>query len=181
LSPEQAALARVVRSLEARGIPCMVTGSVASSHHGRPGMTHDVDVVVDPEPESLARLVEDLQASGFYVDGQVAREPLRRRRQFNAIGTESAQKVDLIVRKERLFSREELRRRQPAEIPGGIRVQLATAEDTILAKLEWAKKAGGSEKQLADVAGILDVRGEGLDRVYVERWARSACWSVGAG
>jgi hypothetical protein len=48
---------------------------------------------------------------------------------------------------------------------------VATAEDTILSKLEWAKKGGGSERQLTDVRGIVDVKGRDLDRAYIERWA----------
>jgi hypothetical protein len=46
---------------------------------------------------------------------------------------------------------------------------VATAEDTILAKLEWAK-LGGSDRQLDDVSGILDVRGNELDLAYIEHW-----------
>jgi hypothetical protein len=48
---------------------------------------------------------------------------------------------------------------------------MATAEDTILSKLEWAKKGGGSERQLDDVRGVVEVRGADLDRAYIERWA----------
>src|SRR5260370_41503532 len=81
-------------------------------------------------------------------------------------------KIDLIVRKDRPFSLEELRRRQTADLPGGTRVTLATPEDTILSKLEWAREGGGAETQLADVAGIVDVHGGALDRSYIERWAR---------
>lgn len=172
MTPDEEALARVVQSLNALGIPHMVTGSVASSHHGRPRMTHDVDVVIDPSAEAMGRLVDVLAASGFYVDAATARDALRQRRMFNAIHTPSAVKIDLIIRKDRPFSREELRRRQEAELPGGTRVSLATPEDTILSKLEWARKGGGSERQLGDVAGILDVHGETLDRVYIDRWAR---------
>jgi hypothetical protein len=47
----------------------------------------------------------------------------------------------------------------------------ALVEDTILSKLEWAKKAGRSEKQIEDAAGVLAVN-PGVDRAYVERWAR---------
>jgi hypothetical protein len=45
------------------------------------------------------------------------------------------------------------------------------AEDLIVAKLEWAK-AGQSERQIEDVAGILRVQSGELDLGYVERWIR---------
>jgi hypothetical protein len=76
--------------------------------------------------------------------------------------------VDAVIRKARAFSVEELRRSAPARILG-VDVKIATAEDTIIAKLEWAG-AGGSDRQLSDVAGILRVRGDDLDRAHIERW-----------
>lgn len=171
MSPEEAALVAVIRVLGESSIPYMVTGSVASSFHGHPRSTHDTDVVIDPTPEQLDRLVRGLADAGFYVDAERARDALRRRRQFNVIETDSASKIDLIIRKDRSFSREELGRRQPAELAAGVNVSLATPEDTILSKLEWAKKMGGSERQMEDAAGVLAVN-PGLDRAYVERWAR---------
>jgi hypothetical protein len=60
------------------------------------------------------------------------------------------------------------RRRQPADLlgtPGFV----PTAEDLILAKLEWAAESG-SDRQLSDAAGIVAIAGE-LDGSYVERWA----------
>lgn len=58
------------------------------------------------------------------------------------------------------------------ELTAGCTVALATPEDSILSKLEWARKSGGSEKQLSDAAGVLEVSGEGLDRAYIEKWFR---------
>jgi hypothetical protein len=89
---------------------------------------------------------------------------------FDAIDSQSRWKVDLIIRKARAFSIEELARREPVAI-FGIQTQLASAEDTILSKLEWAK-AGGSARQLDDVRRILRVRGATIDRAYIERWAQ---------
>lgn len=172
MTPEEAALGEVVRLLEALGVPYMVTGSVASSHHGRPRMTQDVDVVADPTPAALARLVDELASAGFYVDRATAQDALARRRQFNVIEPRSASKIDVIIRKERPFSHEELARRRSVQLGSGTRVWLASPEDTVVSKLEWARKAGGSEKQLGDVAGILAVQGEALDREYIERWVR---------
>ena len=71
---------RVARALDRLEIAYMVTGSVASSHHGRPRMTHDIDVVIDPEPRPLSDLVAALSSDGFYVDAKVAEDALRRRR-----------------------------------------------------------------------------------------------------
>ena len=160
-------LASIFERLERAGIPYMVTGSLASSYHGEPRATRDVDIVIDPEPEALAALVDDLQAAAFYVDRDVALDALAHRSQFNAIGPD-ASKVDFIIRRDRPFSREEFSRRQPAVLlgtPG----YLTTAEDLVLAKLEWAA-ASGSDRQLSDVAGILAIAGP-LDGAYIERWA----------
>ena len=172
MTPETEALARVVRFLDDLGIDYMLAGSMASSFHGRPRTTHDADIVIDPDPQQLDRLVAALAAAGFYVDGQRARDALRRRLQFNAIDTSSAFKLDLVIRKDRPFSREELRRRQWVDLEGAS-IALATAEDTILTKLEWARRAAGSQRQLADARGIVDVRGDELDSAYIERWAEA--------
>jgi hypothetical protein len=52
VSVEEEAVFGLVRRLEALGIPYMVAGSVASSHHGLPRATNDADIVVDPTPEA---------------------------------------------------------------------------------------------------------------------------------
>lgn len=46
---------------------------------------------------------------------------------------------------------------------------IASPEDTIVAKLEWAA-VSGSERQLTDVAAMLDIGGDSLDLAYVRRW-----------
>ena len=169
---EDEVLTRIVRILESLEIPYMVAGSFASSVHGRPRTTHDADIVIDPVPTALDQLVSRCVMAGFYVDAETAREALGRRRQFNVIETESAFKLDLIIRKDRPFSREEFARRRTVALSESMRVAIASPEDTILSKLEWAKKGGGSERQLSDVQGILDVQRGRLDLGYIERWAR---------
>jgi hypothetical protein len=72
--------------------------------------------------------------------------------------------LDLVIRKARPFSTEELRRRTITKILG-MDVPTATAKDTIIAKLEWAK-LGASDRQLEDVAGIRRARGPDLDVDY---------------
>jgi len=46
---------------------------------------------------------------------------------------------------------------------------VASAEDVVIAKLQWSKLAQ-SQRQIEDVAGILRLRWEVLDRSYLERW-----------
>ena len=161
-------LATVIGILDRSDIPYMITGSLASSYHGEPRATRDADIVIAPEVAAIEPLVGGLLAAGFYVDRDVALAAMTAQTQFNAIGPD-AMKVDFMMRRDRPFSMEEFSRRQPADLlgtPGFV----ATAEDIILAKLEWAK-ATGSDRQLDDVAGILAIASE-LDLEYVERWAR---------
>ena len=164
-------LRRLLDELDAAAIPHMVTGSFASTYHGVPRSTQDLDIVVDPTPGNLDRLLAKLAPDDYYVDADVARDALRRRSQFNVIDLATGWKVDLIVRKARAFSVEEFRRREPAELFGA-KVFVATAEDMIIAKLEWAKLSD-SDRQLRDAAGIVSVRGPALDRGYIESWVDS--------
>lgn len=76
--------------------------------------------------------------------------------------------MERILRKERPCSRSEFERRERAEI-ADVSLFVATAEDTIVAKLEWAR-AGESERQLRDVAGSVAASGGRLDRNSLERW-----------
>jgi hypothetical protein len=88
---------------------------------------------------------------------------------FNAIDPESGWKADLILRKARAFSYEEFGRRTPTELLG-VQLHVATVGDVVLSKLEWAPR-GGSARQLDDVRMLLRVRGDEIDRAYVDRWA----------
>ena len=180
MTPEEAALATVVGVLEDLGVAYMVTGSVAASYHGRPRATHDTDIVIDPTAAQLAALVQRLSAAKFYVDSAAANAALRERRTFNAIETDHACKIDLIVRRDRAFSREEFARRQLVELSPGQTVSMVTPEDAVLSKLEWARRAGDSERQIADAAGVLAVN-PSLDYTYIDRWAEelavSDLWS----
>jgi hypothetical protein len=161
-------LQRLVDLLDTAGVPYMVAGSFASTYHGVPRTTHDIDLVVEPSFSSLKRLLALLPEDAYYVSQDAARDALRRRGQFNVIDLESGWKVDLIVRKEREFSRTEFERRARGQVQG-VEMFVASAEDTILTKLEWAK-ASESERQLRDVAGVIAVAGDHLDGEYVDRW-----------
>ncbi len=161
-------LARCVAAFEKLGVPYMLVGSFASSHHGAPRTTQDIDVVADPSLAMLDGFVAELAGPDLYLDAEVARDELLRRGQFNVIDAESGWKVDVIIAKRRPFSRAELQRRIRTAMLG-VELYVASAEDTLLAKLEWAK-LGESERQLRDVAGIVQLQGASLDHDYIESW-----------
>ncbi len=150
-------------------IPHMVVGSFASGFHGEFRATQDADLVIDPTSEQLNALLERVSGD-FYVSSGAAAEALARRGQFNLVHFESAWKIDLIIRKERPFSREEFARRQDG-ILGGRQAPVNSPEDVILAKLEWAKKSG-STRQVEDAAGVISAWGGALDWDYIDHWAR---------
>jgi len=158
----------LVSLLDAAGIPHMVAGSFASTFHGVARATQDLDLVIDPSSVALNSFLASLDPDTYYFDPDTARDALRRRSQFNVIDMTTAWKADLIICKDRPFSLEEFARRQPAELLG-TRTYVATAEDSIIAKLEWAKQSD-STRQLRDVAGIIAMRGDALDLEYIERW-----------
>jgi hypothetical protein len=89
---------------------------------------------------------------------------------FNVIDMKTGWKIDMIVRKSRAFSQEEFGRRRPLDLQG-VSLFVATAEDVILAKLEWSKLSQ-SQRQIEDAAGILSIHWHSLDRAYLEKWIR---------
>ena len=160
-------LAKVIEALDAAGIDHMVTGSFASTFHGEPRMTQDIDVVIDPDETSIVLFAEQFDPAIFYMNNASA--ATARREMFNIIDVTTGWKVDLIVRKDRPFSAEEFRRRIPVVI-GGVATCVASVEDTILSKLEWSHRSG-SERQMRDVIGMIQVQRQQLDVDYLERWA----------
>jgi len=159
----------VLSRLDRYEIQHMVTGSFASNMHGVPRTTYDADVVIDASRDSLDRFVQNL-GDEFYVNPETAAEAWINRRMFNVIHLESGFKVDLILKKARPFSQEEFSRRKKINVLGQS-LWFATAEDVILAKLEWYKQ-GESEKQFVDALNIAKVQGEALELPYLKQWAK---------
>ncbi len=163
------ALDLVLSKLDEFGIRYMITGSFASNMHGVPRATQDADIVIEAESKALDRFIQSL-GKDFYASSDAARDALSRRGIFNIIHLETGLKVDLIIRKTRLFSQTEFSRRQKAHFLGRER-WFATAEDIILAKLEWSK-IGTSERQFADALSVAKIRGKGLNQPYLRKWAK---------
>jgi len=149
------------------GIPYMITGSFASNIHGLPRATQDADVIIETDRKTLEGFLESLGPT-FYWSTEAAVDALAREQMFNVVHLETGFKVDFIIRKSRPFSKMEFSRRQYAFYLGANR-WFATAEDTILAKLEWSKLSS-SERQFNDALNVAKLQRNNLDRTYLEEW-----------
>ena len=152
-----------------------IGGSVASSLHGIPRTTLDVDVIVDMKPEQIDDFAAEL-AGEFYADAGLIRDAFARGRAANLIHLRTAWKFDLFPLKKDEYSRAEFDRRAFREVrPDGgeaIECAVASAEDTILRKLEWYRAGGqASERQWNDLCGVCRTVGKSLDVGYLQSWA----------
>lgn len=168
------AIAPVVAELERLKVSYYVGGSVASSSHGLPRSTLDVDLVADLLPKHVTPLVEALQGE-YYISRPAVSDAIARRSCFNVIHSATSFKVDIFPVKNRQYDRLALERtqRRPLDKDDSSRqFYFASPEDVILSKLEWYRLGDEvSETQWGDVLGVLRVQTDALDRAYLEKWA----------
>ena len=82
-------LRRLAHALDEAGVPFMFTGSLASTFHGTPRATQDVDVVVALALANLRRLLLEFPDDACYVSEAAARDALRQAGQFNVMDLET--------------------------------------------------------------------------------------------
>ena len=152
------------------GIPHLVGGSVASTLHGEPRSTFDVDFSAHVRLEDVEKLCAALD-DDFWVDRELVRDAVARGRHFNVIHRKPPLKVDVFVRPRSGHFALEITRAMEREPVMGLR--LATAEDTLLRKLWWYRLGGEqSDRQWRDVSGLVKLRGsQGLDVAYMRQYA----------
>ncbi len=167
--PQQELLKKVIQILNQAKIQYMVTGSIASSLYGEPRSTHDIDIVVDIHKTDVRELVTAFPPSDFYLDEDSILEAINKQGMFNLIDINTGGKIDFWILTGEDFDLSRFSRKISEKL-FGIEIQVTTPEDTILAKLRWAKLSGGSEKQFTDALRVYEVQYENLDIPYLEHW-----------
>jgi hypothetical protein len=170
-----AALRPVVAALNQLGLRYYVGGSVASSFHGAARSTMDVDIVCEFSAEKVSAFVSRF-GEDFYISESAMREAILRKSCFNLIHLPTSFKVDVFVSRGRPFDKSSMDRATEESLGGDppLEARIATAEDSIISKLEWYRKTNAtSERQWEDVSRLIQLLGGHADTARLTEMAES--------
>ena len=169
------ALSPVVAAFQKLQINHFVCGSVASSFHGAARSTMDVDVVCDLSANQIRQFLACFDQD-YYVSESAIREAVERRSCFNLIHLPSSFKIDVFISKGREYDQHSMNRATLGSLgeSQSITVPIATAEDSIVSKLEWYRKTNEtSDRQWDDVTRLIRLLGSAADLKYLSQAATS--------
>jgi hypothetical protein len=164
---------KVIDVLGRLGIRYHLGGSYASSLHGFPRQTQDIDLVVDLKSDVVSAFATQL-AADFYIDEETIRRALRDSSSFNLVHLKSGIKVDLFILGDHDFDRQEFKRHrlEVVQVDPERRVFVKSPEDIVLRKLQWYRQGGEvSDRQWTDLLAVIRIQGERLDLEYLSQWA----------
>lgn len=166
----------LIRFFEANQIQYHIGGSVASSAHGIPRTTIDVDLVADIKPHHVEKMVQSLQPV-YYIDATMILSAINNQTSFNLIHLETIIKIDIFILKQDAFDQKVMSRAVEGNLNIGetesFQVRFSSPEDIILHKLVWFRMGGEqSERQWKDILGVLKIQRDSLDFEYMQIWAK---------
>lgn len=164
---------KVAQIFQKLGVDYLVGGSLASSLHGVPRATQDIDIVADLTGKDIGKLVELLSVD-FFADIEMIEKAVSRKSSFNIIERENIFKVDIFVMSYDETSRMEMSRRVPYTITNdndeNQSVYICSAEDIIAHKLYWYNLGEGvSERQWNDALNVIKIQKNRLDIEYLHQ------------
>jgi hypothetical protein len=163
-------LRHAVEALERMKVPYVIVGSIASIAYGESRFTQDIDMIAAFEMKHIDELLTSFPQDEFYLSESAIRDAIRTSFQFNVIHPTSGNKIDFILPRGDQWASIQMGRGRPVRLFPDRDVMIAAPEDVILGKL-WYFAEGGGDRHLRDIAGILRVTGDGVNRSEVERWA----------
>lgn len=169
------ALKPVVDAFCALGIRHFVGGSVASSFHGATRTTMDVDVVCELTEDKISAFLDSFDHD-FYKSESAVRDAVRNKTCFNLIHMPTSFKVDVFVSRGRPFDIESMQRASLQRLGESrtVDVPIASAEDSIISKLDWYRLTNEtSARQWDDVSRLIKLLGDSADLDYLKRAAES--------
>jgi hypothetical protein len=170
IHPLSDTLREIAAALARSGIRNAIGGSLACSARNIPRATLDVDLVAAFAPHQVEAFVQAL-GKDWYAKLDEVRNSIAAGRSFNVIHVRNALKVDVFPAREP-FHRAQLER--ATELPlgeGRIPCVVTTAEDILLARLQWYRDGGEvSDRQWNDIGGLIATNAE-MDWEYVNLWA----------
>lgn len=161
----------VIKAFESLGIRYFITGSMASMFYGEPRFTNDIDVVADIKKEHIAGLLKLFPEDEFYISEEAILDAIINQYQFNIIHPASGLKVDVVIAKGDDFDKSRFKRFKRVIPVEETWANFASPEDVIIMKMRYYKE-GESEKHIRDIASILKISGDEIDRDYIELWAK---------
>ncbi len=165
---EQSDLLRyTIELLERINVTYAIVGSFASSAYGEPRFTMDIDMVIDLTAGQVAEFCAQFPNPEFYISEPAVKQAVVNRTQFNVIHPTSGSKIDFMLSGNDAWERNQLKRRQVVALFPDCDGYVASPEDVMLGKMIYYRE-GGSDKHLRDITGILKLRGESIDRDYLQ-------------
>lgn len=146
-----------------------LVGSCASMAYGEFRMPQDVDILVEISPDRIEEFCHRFPASDWYVSTAAAAEAVRSGQQFKVIHIPSGNKLDFMLPRQSTWGTQQLDRRQQGALLPNRPIYAAHPEDIIVGKLLYYRE-GASDQHLRDIAGILNISGELIDRQRATQW-----------
>lgn len=169
---QQELLSTIAWALDSREIPYLVSGSLASCLHGGFRPPRGIDLVVDLRAGQADALLDAFPPPEFFLAEDDVREAISGKELFNVMSLVDCTRVDFWPHSGSDFDLSRFARRNQAAL-GGVEISFPTAEDALLALLDWNRRHPAKTEALADAQEIYSVQRDLLDAGYLAHWAKA--------